>query len=703
MDQPPALAGVRVALALAILGFVPGLLDPFVAPKAALVQLSGLALLVGVIVETIARSRPREDSQAGVRASRPRRFSLRSDASLDLAVAGWVAASVLSTVASVSPRLSLIGEIEQRDGLLTALGLAGLYVGTRRSHGEPPRLGRTLDVVLVCEALAAAYALIQVAGLDPLAWGGVSRYPAGAGSVQRPFGTLGNPVLLGSVLAPALGIAAARLASGRGDPLRLAPLVVLLSAAATATLSRGAWLAAFAALGAAVFGALSSGARRSGRRATLAVAAAVVPASLWGAVALRAPLIARIEEGARAEAVSIPARVEIARSVLALWRAHPWLGTGPDTFGLMFPSVQTASFWSRVWLGYPVHADSALLQVVATVGALGALAGLAWLVALARAVRGAPFGTGGDRLDIAAALAGLVVAGAVNPVGIAGAALFAVLSGLMACCREDSRGAETQPSHARGWAWSSTLAVGSMLAIGLGHEWNALLAAGSARSALEWTVGAGDAARASLLETAGQRATEAASRAPWEDELWRLCSDAHIARARDALAHRDTAACAAATATAEAAARKACDLEPRRAVNVQRLGDAVVMRARMARARQGASAQDHLREQVDSLFAEARVRAPVDGLILVDQARGQLELHRADRALEAAQSIVALYPTAAVGYALQAAALMALGRSEEATSALHRALAARWEDDAGAERRAAESLLRTIEGTMSTP
>ena len=123
----------------------------------------------------------------------------------------------------------------------------------------------------------------------------------------------------------------------------------------------------------------------------------------------------------------------------------------------------------------------------------------------------------------------------------------------------------------------------------------------------------------------------------------------------------------------------------------------------MARARQGASAQDHLREQVDSLFAEARRRAPVDGLILVDQARGQLELHRADQALEAAQSIVALYPTAAVGYALQAAALMALGRREEATSALHRALAARWEDDAGAERRAAESLLRTIEGTMSTP
>src|SRR5438309_725260 len=83
-------------------------------------------------------------------------------------------------------------------------------------------------------------------------------------------------------------------------------------------------------------------------------------------------------------------------------------------------------------------------------------------------------------------------------------------------------------------------------------------------------------------------ATGAASRAPWEDELWRLCSDAHIARARDALAHGDTAACAAATATAETAARKACGLEPRRAVNVQRLGDAVVMRARMARARQGA-------------------------------------------------------------------------------------------------------------------
>jgi O-antigen ligase len=695
-----------------ILGFVPGLLNSFEAPKAALLRVIGTGLLAAVMVEAVSRYIRARGPRGGAGGESQRPWDGTALA-MDLAVVAWVVSAVLSTVTSMSPRLSLLGEIEQREGLLTTIGLTGLYASARRWHHDIGDVRRTLDVILACIALCAVYAMVQFSGLDPLAWTHTAAYPAGAANVLRPFATLGSPIALGALLAVALGTGVSRLASGRGHTWRLITLVVVVAIALLATLSRGAWLAGLVATGAALSGAryLDAHRLRIHSSRALVLAAAIVIA--WGAIALRAPVTARVLEDVRGGAVSTPARAEIARAALSLVRDHPWFGCGLDTFGLMFPRVQTTGFWSREWGGLPVHAHSAALQILATGGAAGAIAGSAWLVVLAAAsfaawrARGEPRGAG---LDLLVALVALVAAGVFYPVGPAGAALFVTLSALIVRTARVGNAVSSSRRRMPRGAWLVGLLLAGLLAIPSMRELQALAAARHARDALGHSIVAGNELRPSLLDRASRYASEAAVRAPGEDRLWRLYCDAELARAREAVAQDDSATAVSAAVIAEESARHALRLEPHRASNLQRLGNAVGLQARLAFARGSSKEVGPLGERpdggapdrVDSVFAQARRYAPVDPLILVDQTRAQLELNRPGAALATAHRIVTLYPEAAAGYALEAASWMMLGRNEEVRSALRHALAAHWEDGSESEHMTSERYLRALDDADST-
>src|SRR5262249_42329142 len=153
------------------------------------------------------------------------------------------------------------------------------------------------------------------------------------------------------------------------------------AASALATLSRGAWLAAAAGVAAAVLLARRSGPRRHAIPWTLA---AFLPAAV-AALRMHAPLAARVGEGLATG--SAATRLSIARSAVRLAIHPPWLGVGPDGFGLAFPRVQEPALWRAEWIGIPVHAHSVPLQVLATLGIAGIVVMLATLVVVARSAR----------------------------------------------------------------------------------------------------------------------------------------------------------------------------------------------------------------------------------------------------------------------------------------------------------------------------
>ncbi len=659
-----ARAAIVLALAGAVLGFVPTLLDPFAVPKADLVALLGVPALAAALV-----------------LARRERF-----VPLDGAIAAWCAVSLLATFAGIAPRLSWLGEIGQREGLRTTLALAGLYAAARTARAT--RLAHA--TWLVAASLAATYALIQCSGHDPLAWGRQAFYPGAHGAfVLRPGSTLGNANLLGVVLATALALACARVVLGRGERAWLVPAIAVLATATVATLSRGALLAAACGVLAAL--ALSWPRRSAGApgRAALALGSALLPALAWSAIVLRAPLAARAAEGLGGE--SSPARLEFARGVLALLREHPLLGVGPDAFGLAFPRVMSPALWRTEWLGLPAHAHAVPLQVLATLGVAGSLAGLAWLALvgreLVREVR-----MDGERgegaTEASAMLVALGAASLVNPVGLAGAALFAVTSGALASTADVAANAPPSRTRLR-LAW---LAVGVVAVLAVAPSpWPGLAHGANARGALERMVGAPAAARFALARFADAEGARALAGAPGEDEIARLACDAALAHAGAAEAAGATDEARTARTDAERAARRALALQPRRASNHQRLANAFAARARAedAPALDGAA---------DAAFARAEALAPADALVLVDAVRAQLLAHRWDDAATTAARIVALYPRAATGHALAAAALAAGGHDADALAACDRALAARWEDGAEAQRAATLALRNRLAG-----
>jgi O-antigen ligase len=543
-----------VALVSAVLAFLPGVLDPFMPPKAALLRLLGLPLLAWALLEWDADRR----SPQGAGFTQP----------LDLAVIAWVAASVLATFTSAAPHLSLLGEITQREGVLTTLALAGLYAGARRTHSAPAARAGTLAVLAAALAAAALYALVQLAGFDPLAWEGVARYPAGAFTALRPGSSVGNANLLGVLMAAGVALLAAQLARGTSGLAWRGPALAAMSVALVATLSRGAWLAAACGLGVALVPVSGAGDAAARARVRVAAVLALVPAAAWALLVARAGVLARAGEAFSGHATSGPARLTIAQAALTIARAHPLTGGGPDTFRLLFPALQDRALAAEI--GMPLHAHSVVLQVLATLGLIGIIAGAAWCAALTLTLRDARVQRA--QSDLAAPTVALAAAGVVNVTGLAGAAVFVTLSALAACAAvpvpDIAYVAARPPSRARR---ISLVLAGLLVAEALAQaipEMRALREAAITRAAL--TQPASDAAsRAASIDMALTHSASMVARPPADDEIWRWRAVALLAAAQAGSGARYGT-----LGEAEAAAAKACALVPRRAENQRCRADA---------------------------------------------------------------------------------------------------------------------------------
>ncbi|MEO5987413.1 MAG: O-antigen ligase family protein [Candidatus Eisenbacteria bacterium] len=652
---------MRLALVGAILAMAPGLLEPFTAAKHA-VLLSGAAALAGAALAAIFVSP---------------RAALAPRGALEWLILAWLALAAGSTLTSVSPMRSVFGELEQREGLLTLTAFGAIALASARAHPDSRAGERTLDAFLFAAAVTAAYALVQHAGHDPIEWVNPSLYPDRGGMVIRPGGSLGSALLLGMILAPALAVTLVRLLARPGRVATLGPLATLFAAATLTTLSRGAWLAA--AAGAAAALTLAWG-RRWARPADLlrALGFALAPAALWGAIVLRGPIVARLTEHRDPSATSGPARAWIYDAAFAIAQRHPVLGSGPDTFGLLFPQVQSAQYMRDAWVGMPVHAHSAVLQLLATLGLLGLLMGVVGLLVLGRALRS----SGSGDLVASAAAAGtvaLTVGASVESLGLAGVALLAVLAGLLARSRRGEDAAHPRSPSTRAAMIGSAFAL---LACGLAitPSLRASAAAGVARTALELSTGA-PAERAPELDRGLAAAHAAANLAPWDDGYMRLASDLELIEADQRWAGRDTAATRSHAAAALTAAENAVHIEPLRATAHQRVGSA---QAQLAAAASSEPEELLHTQRARTAFRKARSLAPHDPLLLLAECRAALSAHDGHWALSSAESLRALSPHAGQAWALRAAAFLSLGMIQECRDALDSAAVANWE--VGSER-----------------
>jgi O-antigen ligase/tetratricopeptide (TPR) repeat protein len=328
---------------------------------------------------------------------------------LALGVLLLVSSAVVSTVTSRSPWTSLFGAHESYFGLTTLLGYAVLFFATRALCDGAPDARRLVLAPVLGTAVAGAYALVQLAGLDPIRYGRVS----GLGGFVRPFATLGHPNFLSAFLAMALPLVVYALVRAWRQHQRavaggLAGVAIVAAVATAVAVSRGAWLALAAAAVVMVAGALLTGERRAAAAVgavagggVLAVGGlGLLPGDTGGVVL--AGLIHRVRQFGDSAS-----RQHIWRAAWDIFRDHPLVGSGLDTFQIAFADQRSAAYWNLEWNASPTRAHNEALNLLATQGALGALAVLVLAVGVVVATRRA-LRAEADRVLVVALVAGIV-------------------------------------------------------------------------------------------------------------------------------------------------------------------------------------------------------------------------------------------------------------------------------------------------------
>jgi O-antigen ligase len=320
---------------------------------------------------------------------------------LAIAAAIFFCACCISAAFSIAPRVSLFG-LQGRYGgviplftfLVSMILLASLY------WDQPEKARQIAWAISLASLLVAAYAIVQEAHLDPLPWVG----QIGGTRPAFPGSTIGNSNFTGAYMGLALPIGFYLLATAapRSRPW-ISLSLGLQMMGIWYTQSRGAFLAG--AIGLAVFGLLVRD--RLSRRFRAACAGGTVVFILVGGLTLWHPWSARppavVEKAKVFSTASMEGRLAYWAGALRVFKEHPVVGTGPDTFYASYPPHRRFSDDPGSDHSLTDKPHNVFLEYAADTGVLGLGAYLAVIVSvLAYGVRRCRSVTGETRLLLAA-------------------------------------------------------------------------------------------------------------------------------------------------------------------------------------------------------------------------------------------------------------------------------------------------------------
>jgi O-antigen ligase/Tfp pilus assembly protein PilF len=577
-------------------------------------------------------------------------------------VALFVLSGVASTVASIRPALSLFGAPQSHAGLRTVVALAAIYYASRSLASKSTWFFRVAQVAGAAAAVAAAYALFQVAGVDPftLTW---NRELAFQGT--RASSTLGHANKVSAFLTMCLPLIvwlAARSAS-RAARIAWLGLTGLSLFVIAASLSRGGWLGVIAATLAALLLALASARRPPRSWGLIAVGIVVAVLILPLATPMRAAFLSRVQQVTDLSAPTSRTRLELWGAGLRMARDHPVLGVGVDAYVAAFPRYRTTKLTQIEWGGTPSKAHNDAIQILATQGIFGGLTAFAIVLLTAQAVwrvarRGSPE-TRGAAVAAGAALVGYVVPNLVGFASVATSALAAALAGWVG--RTTPVAAAHEGTQARSF-WS--LASGLALAVAL---WFALVV-----PPLRAEMFAAEAMRASSgSQRHGDFLARAATAAPWDPRY-----SAELGRSFlvEGLRQRDSQTQWDFLVRARDALTKSVAAAPENSENQILL--AGVMSAQAASRPVLIS-----RSEVRDAFRHAVTLDPLNPVVLVAAERGLLAAGLDEDARELALRCAIAYPDYAPPLADLGAIALNQGRTAAAVDTLKLAVRRLWRRD----------------------
>ena len=238
-----------------------------------------------------------------------------------------LAATAISTAASILPRISLWGSYDRGQGFYTFAAYLGLFLFTYGIARRPGTWMRVLQTILLTSVPVSIYAILQHYGLDVFRW-----QTAGSPTTERAISTLGNPIFLGAYLIMVMPLTLAQLVRARQrrtkDVLEIIVYGMLLAIQVLAlffTQSRGPVLGL---LGSLAFWGLIWSARRRDRRALLAAGLTV------GLLIVVVVLVRSGELSGMARPRTVQQRMLAWQGIIDLACSNPLrvlIGYGPET------------------------------------------------------------------------------------------------------------------------------------------------------------------------------------------------------------------------------------------------------------------------------------------------------------------------------------------------------------------------------------
>jgi len=126
-----------------------------------------------------------------------------SQTPLVLPTLALIAVYILSTLFSITPRISLWGSYQRLQGTYTTVSYIVVFFLALEGLRRREQLDRLVTVVVLVSLPISLYGIIQYYGLDPLPWGGNVRI--------RPASNMGNSIFISAYLIMAVPLALARL------------------------------------------------------------------------------------------------------------------------------------------------------------------------------------------------------------------------------------------------------------------------------------------------------------------------------------------------------------------------------------------------------------------------------------------------------------------------------------------------------------
>ena len=313
---------LRTALAIIVLAgvvalpliFIPGIDDDYALPKTAALRILALLGSAGFLGYLAYGGQLDRSPDAGVVVS----------------LLCFVGLYVAATVVSVDIGQSLAGEPYQYQGLVTLLAYVAAFFGARLGLGTSRGVRVVLIALVGTGAVVAVYALAQQGGFDPF-WSGPID--------PRPISSIGQAndlaAYLDLVVVAVLGL---WVGAGRRGRVALVVVGVVSVIAIGLTLSRGGYLALAAVATIWLVPILRSwlAPRRlailvlCGSAALAVVFAVPAGRTTFTRIVDRALTTTDVDDG------SIHRHLDLWRLGIEIAANHPMLGTGPETFPIVY-------------------------------------------------------------------------------------------------------------------------------------------------------------------------------------------------------------------------------------------------------------------------------------------------------------------------------------------------------------------------------